>query len=167
MSPLQSILTTYRSQSQSEREKGTYFEELIRTYPTTTDAKRLAMEMAKRHDAQHMSVVFSTYDINNEAQFGKQLHVITISDAVQFKLPTDYKVIVLTIDEAQVSARIQDLLKDESNQCKVDAAARSPWKRPSLGQRRRQRLRFVGVGRHADLDAKNISNTLRPSAHRI
>ncbi len=30
-------------------------------YPATTDAKRLADEMAKRHDAHHMSVVFSTY----------------------------------------------------------------------------------------------------------
>ncbi len=32
MSPLQSILAAYRAISQSEREKGTYFEELIRTY---------------------------------------------------------------------------------------------------------------------------------------
>ncbi len=32
MSPLQSILEKYRSTSQSEREKGSYFEELIRTY---------------------------------------------------------------------------------------------------------------------------------------
>ena len=32
MSPLQSILATYRATSQSEREKGGYFEELIRTY---------------------------------------------------------------------------------------------------------------------------------------
>ena len=175
-------------------------------YPATTDAKRLAVEMAKRHDAQHLSVVFSTYhsldvisraqhlhglppfdlvicdeahrttgasfendeesnfvkihdnafiraakrlymtatpriygdmakataekdntvlyDMNNEAQFGKQLHVITFSEAVQLKLLTDYKVIVLTIDEAHVSARIQDLLKDDSNQLKVDDAAR-------------------------------------------
>jgi predicted helicase len=30
-------------------------------YPATTDGKRLANEMAKRHDAEHMSVVFSTY----------------------------------------------------------------------------------------------------------
>jgi len=30
-------------------------------YPATTDAKRLAEEVAKRHDAEHMSVVFSTY----------------------------------------------------------------------------------------------------------
>ena len=32
MKPLQSILENYRKTSQSEREKGTYFEELIRTY---------------------------------------------------------------------------------------------------------------------------------------
>jgi predicted helicase len=30
-------------------------------YPATTDAKSLAREMVKRHDADHMSVVFSTY----------------------------------------------------------------------------------------------------------
>ena len=30
-------------------------------YPATTNSKRLAEEMAKRHDDQHMSVVYSTY----------------------------------------------------------------------------------------------------------
>jgi len=40
-------------------------------YPATTDAKRLAEEMEKRHDKQHMSVVFSTYhsiDVISKAQ---------------------------------------------------------------------------------------------------
>ena len=32
MSALQSILAAYRATSQSEREKGSYFEELIRTF---------------------------------------------------------------------------------------------------------------------------------------
>jgi len=32
MTPLQSILAAYRSTSLTEREKGSYFEELIRTY---------------------------------------------------------------------------------------------------------------------------------------
>ena len=32
MTPLQQILETYRSTAKTEREKGTYFEELIRTY---------------------------------------------------------------------------------------------------------------------------------------
>jgi len=40
-------------------------------YPATTDSARLAEEMTKRHDAQHMSVIFSTYhsiDVLNQAQ---------------------------------------------------------------------------------------------------
>lgn len=32
MTPLQAILASYRATSETEREKGTYFEELIRTY---------------------------------------------------------------------------------------------------------------------------------------
>ena len=36
MSPLQKILAAYRATSQTEREKGTYFEELIRAYPALT-----------------------------------------------------------------------------------------------------------------------------------
>uniref|UniRef100_UPI0035ADC473 DEAD/DEAH box helicase n=1 Tax=Hylemonella sp. TaxID=2066020 RepID=UPI0035ADC473 len=40
-------------------------------YPATTEPARLAAEMAKRHDAEHMSVVFSTYhsiDVISKAQ---------------------------------------------------------------------------------------------------
>lgn len=40
-------------------------------YPATTSPQRLATEMGKRHDAAHMSVVFSTYhsiDVINQAQ---------------------------------------------------------------------------------------------------
>ncbi len=175
-------------------------------YPATTDPQRLATEVSKRHDAQHMSVIFSTYhsldvisraqklhglppfdlvicdeahrttgatfgdddesnfvrvhdddflraakrlymtatpriyadaakavaereniaiaSMDDEAIYGRQFHVITFSEAVELKLLTDYKVLVLTIDEAHVSARLQNLLKDENNQLKVDDAAR-------------------------------------------
>jgi predicted helicase len=176
-------------------------------YPATTNAARLAYEVKKRHDAQHMSVIFSTYhsldvlsraqkehglpaidlvicdeahrttgatfegdekesnfvrvhdqsflaaakrlymtatpriyadsakaqaerdhiaicSMDDEALYGKQFHVITFSEAVDLKLLTDYKVLVLTIDEAHVSSRLQNLLKDENNQLKVDDAAR-------------------------------------------
>lgn len=40
-------------------------------YPATTDSKRLAGEMSKRHDDEHMSVVFATYhsiDVVHRAQ---------------------------------------------------------------------------------------------------
>lgn len=45
-------------------------------YPATTEPIRLASEMAKRHDADHMSVVFSTYhsiDVISQAQHGHGL----------------------------------------------------------------------------------------------
>jgi len=175
-------------------------------YPATTEPARLATEMNKRHDAEHMSVVYATYhsievisraqhefgladfdlivcdeahrttgatfegedeshfvkvhdndfirsakrlymtatpriygdtakasaerdnvalySMDDEAQFGKQLYVITFSEAVKRGLLVDYKVIVLSIEEAHVSRRIQALLKDENNQLKVDDAAK-------------------------------------------
>ncbi|MDP3345273.1 MAG: type ISP restriction/modification enzyme [Hydrogenophaga sp.] len=45
-------------------------------YPATTEPSRLATEMAKRHDAAHMSVVFSTYhsiEVISRAQHGHGL----------------------------------------------------------------------------------------------
>jgi predicted helicase len=175
-------------------------------YPATTEPSHLADELSKRHDSQHMSVVFSTYhsiDVISKAQkehsladfdliicdeahrttgvtfedeseshfvkihdadfihaskrlymtatpriyadtakavaekdnvaicsmddenlYGKELHVVTFSEAVSRGLLVDYKVIVLTIDEAHVSRRLQSLLKDENNQLRVDDAAK-------------------------------------------
>ncbi|WP_426079189.1 DEAD/DEAH box helicase [Janthinobacterium sp. PSPC3-1] len=175
-------------------------------YPATTEPRRLALEMAKRHDVEHMSVVFSTYhsieviskaqkehdladfdlivcdeahrttgatfddddesnfvkihnadfiraskrlymtatpriygdnakasaekdnvalcSMDDEALFGKELFVITFSQAVQRGLLVDYKVIVLAVDESHVNRRLQALLADENNQVKVDDAAK-------------------------------------------
>ena len=175
-------------------------------YPATTHAASLAREVKKRHDAEHMTVVFSTYHsiaVLNEAQrseelpefdlivcdeahrttgatfegddesefvrihdnayvrgkkrlymtatpriygevakataergsvalasmddeklFGSNLHVLTFSDAVKRGLLVDYKVIVLSVDEKHVSDRIQNLLKDENNQLRMDDAAK-------------------------------------------
>lgn len=174
-------------------------------YPATTNAVRLAAEMQKRHDAHHLSVVFSTYhsiDVIHAAQqqglaafdliicdeahrttgatfsdesesnfvkvhnnlciqaakrlymtatpriygedakkksedgsvtlcsmddvtlFGEELHVINFSEAVKRGLLVDYKVIVLAVEEAHVSRRLQTLLRDENNQLKVDDAAK-------------------------------------------
>ena len=175
-------------------------------YPATTNAKSLASEMNKRHDATHMSVVFSTYhsiaviseaqknhglddfdliicdeahrttgatfegdeeskfvrvhdndfidakkrlymtatpriygegvkaiaekdntmlsSMDDEAIFGKQLYLISFSEAVSRNLLVDYKVIILTVDAAHISTRIQGLLADENNSLKVDDAAK-------------------------------------------
>lgn len=175
-------------------------------YPATTDSARLAAEMAKRHDASHMSVVFSTYhsidvisraqkqfgladfdlivcdeahrttgatfgdddestfvrvhdadyirsakrlymtatpriygdsakataerdnvalcSMDDKALYGNELFVITFSEAVKRGLLVDYKVIVLAVEETHVNRRLQDLLRDENNQLKVDDAAK-------------------------------------------
>jgi len=175
-------------------------------YPATTDSGKLAQEMKKIHDADHMSVVFSTYhsidvihqsqskhkleefdliicdeahrttgatfasedeshfvkvhdakylkgkkriymtatpriygdsakisaekdnvtlcSMDDESLYGKELFVMTFSEAVRRELLVDYKVIVLAVDEDHVSARLQKLLSDDDNQIKVDDAAK-------------------------------------------
>ena len=175
-------------------------------YPATTDPSRLAAEMAKRHDAEHMSVVFATYhsidviskaqkdfglaafdlvvcdeahrttgatfgdldesafvrihdgdyiqaskrlymtatpriygdsakataeradialcSMDDEALYGKQLYVITFSEAVKRHLLVDYKVLVLAVEESHVSRSLQALLADGDNQLRVDDAAK-------------------------------------------
>lgn len=193
-----------KKRKKEDDEVKTFVHEL--RYPATTDSARLAAEMAKRHDASHMSVVFSTYhsiDVISRAQkqfgladfdlivcdeahrttgatfgdddestfvrvhdadyirsakrlymtatpriygdsakataerdnvalcsmddaalYGDELFVITFSEAVKRGLLVDYKVIVLAVEEAHVSRRLQGLLKDENNQLKVDDASK-------------------------------------------
>ena len=207
--PLHSFAVCSDSDVGKKRRKGddmvqTFIHEL--RYPATTEPVRLAAEMAKRHDTQHMSVVFSTYhsidvisraqhdhgladfdlivcdeahrttgatfdsedesafvkvhdadfiraakrlymtatpriygdtakasaekdnvtlcSMDDESLYGKELHIITFSEAVRRGLLVDYKVIVLAVEEAHVSRRLQNLLKDEDNQLKVDDAAK-------------------------------------------
>jgi predicted helicase len=62
--------------------------------------------------------------MDDEKLYGKNLHLVTFSEAVRRGLLVDYKVLVLTIDEAHISKRLQDMLKDENNQLKVDDAAK-------------------------------------------
>lgn len=62
--------------------------------------------------------------MDDEDLYGKNLHVISFSEAVKRGLLVDYKVLVLAVEEAHVSRRLQTLLKDEDNQLKVDDAAK-------------------------------------------
>jgi predicted helicase len=193
-----------KKRQQSDDQVLTFTHEL--RYPATTNPQNLAAELTKRHDAEHMSVVFSTYhsiDVISRAQlehgladfdlivcdeahrttgatfgdddesafvrihdaayvrghkrlymtatprvyadsakvkaetdnvvlcsmdddtlYGPELFVLTFSQAVQRELLVDYKVLVLAVEESHVNRRLQNLLKDESNQLKVDDAAR-------------------------------------------
>ncbi|MBC9070821.1 DEAD/DEAH box helicase [Thauera sp. CAU 1555] len=96
-----------------------YIRSAKRLYMTATP--RIYGELAKA-SAEKDNVALCSMD--DEALYGKELFVITFSEAVRRKLLCDYKVIVLAIEEAHVSRRIQNLLKDPDNQLKVDDAAK-------------------------------------------
>jgi len=90
-----------------------------RLYMTATP--RIYADSAKAM-AERDNVALCSMD--DEALYGKQLHVITFSEAVKQKLLVDYKVVVLAVEESHVSRRLQKLLADENNQLKVDDAAK-------------------------------------------
>lgn len=90
-----------------------------RLYMTATP--RIFGDSAKIKEEQGEVVLFS---MDDEKQFGKELHTINFSEAVSRGLLCDYKVIVLTVEEAHINKRLQSLLADENNSLKVDDAAK-------------------------------------------
>lgn len=79
-------------------------------YPATTEPGRLASEMAKRHDAAHMSVVFSTYHSIDVIHCAQQGHGLA-----------DFDLIVCDEAHRTTGATFGD--EDESNFVKVHDAA--------------------------------------------
>ncbi|MEQ1638732.1 MAG: type ISP restriction/modification enzyme [Methylococcales bacterium] len=90
-----------------------------RLYMTATP--RIYGEMAKA-SADKDNVALCSMD--DETLYGKELYVISFSEAVRQDLLVDYKVIVLAVDETHINRRLQTLLSDENNQLKVDDAAK-------------------------------------------
>lgn len=88
-------------------------------------AKRLYMTATPRiygDDAKNTEgVVLCSMD--DEKLYGKELHVITFSQAVSLGILCDYKVVVLAIDEKHVGKRIQKLLSDD-NGLKIEDASK-------------------------------------------
>lgn len=64
------------------------------------------------------------YDMDDASQYGKQLHALTFSEAVKRGLLVDYKVVVLAVEESHINRRIQNLLKQDDNQLRIDDAAK-------------------------------------------
>lgn len=92
-------------------------------------AKRLYMTATPRIYGDHAKASAEKDNValcsmDDESLYGKELYVITFSEAVKRGLLCDYKVLVLSVQESHVSRRLQDLLKDENNQLKVDDAAK-------------------------------------------
>ncbi|MGE3335529.1 MAG: DEAD/DEAH box helicase [Rhodospirillaceae bacterium] len=77
---------------------------------------------AVKAKASEVSAVL--YDMSNEAHFGKDLFVRGFGWAVENGLLTDYKVLVLAVDEQMVSGGVQKRLADGTSELKLDDATK-------------------------------------------
>ena len=75
-----------------------------------------------RSRAKEESIALCSMD--NEDMFGKDLFAMGFGEAVEEGLLSDYKVIVLGIDEEMVSAGLQDHLADNESELKLDDATK-------------------------------------------
>lgn len=96
-----------------------YIQGAKRLYMTATPRIYGDVSKAKAEDSE-----ITLCSMDDESLYGKELHVLSFSEAVERGLLVDYKVIVLAMDEAHISKRLQNLLADENNQLRVDDAAK-------------------------------------------
>lgn len=96
-----------------------YIQGKKRIYMTATP--RIYHESVKAK-AEEVDAVLCSMD--NVELFGETLHEITFSEAVQAQLLTDYKVIVLAVDEETVSASVQKRLSNEFSELDLDDATK-------------------------------------------
>lgn len=86
-----------------------------RLYQTATP--RVYGDQAKQK-ADEMSAVIS--DMNDENTYGEEFYRIGFGDAVNRGILTDYKVMVLAVDEAMVQKKFQKMFASESNELEFD-----------------------------------------------
>lgn len=90
-----------------------------RLYMTATP--RLYDDASKAKAGEANAVLAS---MDDESIFGPELHRLSFGDAVSRDLLTDYKVLVLAVDETSVSRTFQLQLADEGNELRLDDAAK-------------------------------------------
>jgi len=64
------------------------------------------------------------YSMDDEAIYGPEFHRLDFSEAVRRDLLTDYKVMVLAVDEKHVSTAFQRQLADKNNELKLEDAVK-------------------------------------------
>lgn len=90
-----------------------------RLYMTATP--RIYGDESKKKATEGSALLCS---MDDENLYGKEFHRLGFSEAVSRGLLADYKVIVLAVDEAYVSRRLQKLLTDKSSELKLDDAVK-------------------------------------------
>lgn len=77
---------------------------------------------ASRAKAEEAGAVLA--DMNDTSLFGEEFHRLSFGEAVSIGRLTDYKVLVLAVDESYVSKRFQRLLADDNSELTLDDAAK-------------------------------------------
>ncbi len=90
-----------------------------RLYMTATP--RIYGDESKKKATEGSALLCS---MDDESLYGPEFHFLGFSEAVSLGLLADYKVIVLAVDEAYVSRRLQKLLTDRSSELKLDDAVK-------------------------------------------
>ena len=96
-----------------------YIKAKKRLYMTATP--RIYGDESKNKASQASAVICS---MDDESIYGKELHRLGFGDAVEQGLLSDYKVLILTVDEGYVNRALQELLTDEQSELKLDDAVR-------------------------------------------
>ncbi|WP_319023333.1 DEAD/DEAH box helicase [Kocuria marina] len=90
-----------------------------RLYMTATPR---VFDEGTRKKAEENSVVVASMD--DDTLFGLEFHRLGFGEAVEGGLLSDYKVLVLAVDEAAITRQFQELLTDEDGQLSIDDVAR-------------------------------------------
>lgn len=90
-----------------------------RLYMTATP--RIFDENVKAKAEEHSAVITSMGD---EAKYGPEFHRLTFGTAVERGLLTDYKVLVLTVDEEHIAGPLQNQIVDTNHEINLDDATK-------------------------------------------
>lgn len=98
---------------------GSYITGVKRLYMTATP--RIFAEETKAKAIENAAVLTS---MDDESVYGPEFHRLGFGDAVGRGLLTDYKVLVLTVDEEYIAGPLQQQLVDENHELTLDDATR-------------------------------------------
>jgi predicted helicase len=97
----------------------TYIKAARRLYMTATP--RLFDEGTKSSAVEHDAVLCS---MDDEALYGPEFHRLGFGQAVEQKLLTDYKVLILTVDESYLARSLQSQFADQNRELNIGDVAK-------------------------------------------
>jgi predicted helicase len=95
--------------------------------------------------AEAASAVLASMD--DETLFGPEFHRLGFGEAVEKNLLTDYKVLILTVDEKHIAKNMQAQVADENNEINLDDAVKIVGCWNGLAKRSGQTLDGTGFGK--------------------